>query len=141
MVKSNNCKSFKRYVFAGSLILLFLGTLIMTNNVLAGVCPDLRQFNCTVTETCSGEIVNIYEECFNLCINDDSASLSSVNFYFNLKFLNSKNLLGTDTYSPVGGCSVNFKGRSMIVDYIPLIGATGCKYHFQCTPCDGCCSG
>ena len=140
MVKSNKCKSFKRYLFAGSLLLLFLVTLAMTTNVFAK-CQDSREFNCTVTETCSGEIVDIYEECVNLCINDDSASLSSGHFYFTLKFLNSKNLLGTDTYYPVGGCSVNFKGRSMIVDYIPLIGATGCKYHFQCTPCDGCCSG
>jgi len=140
MVKSNKCKSFKRYLFAGSLILLFLVTLAMTTNVFA-VCQDSRDFNCTVTETCSGEIVSTYEECFNLCIFDDSASLSSGCFNFNLKFLNSKNLLGIDANYPVGGCSVNFKGRSMIIDYMPLNVSTGCRFHFQCKPCDGCCPG
>ncbi len=139
MVKSNNSQGFKRYLFSGSIILLFLGTLAMTTNVLAS-CPDLREFNCIKTETCNGTVVNIGEECFYLCIFDDSASLYSGCFNFTLKFLNSKNLLGTDTNFPAGGCSVNFKGRSMIVDYMPLIGLTGCKYHFQCTPCNGCCT-
>jgi len=87
------------------------------------------------------ESVDISEECFNLCIFDGTASLSSASFNFQLRFLDSKNLLGTDTNFPAGGCSVNFKGRTMRVDYIPLIGYTGCKYHFICTPCDGCCSG
>src|SRR4030042_6570115 len=139
MVKFNKCKSFKRYLFAGSLLLLFLGTLAMTTNVFA-VCQDLRQFNCTVTKICSGEIVDISEECANLCISGDTAYLYSASFYFQLRFLDSESLLGTDSSYPVGGCYVRYKSRdmkegSMKVYYIPLIGATGCKYHFQCTPC------
>src|SRR4030042_6759 len=130
MVKSNKCKNFKRYVFIGSLILLFLVTLAMTNNVFAS-CPDLRQFNCTVTEIIGGEIVNSYDECFNLCNYGDYATLNSGCFSFNLKFLDSKNLLGIDANDPVGGCSVKFKGRSMTIDYMPLNISTGCRFPFQ----------
>jgi hypothetical protein len=140
MVKSNNSKRAKGYLFACSLMVLFLGTLSMMTNVLAGTCPDSRDFNCSVIETCSGGSVNIFDECMNLCIFDDSATLSSGCFNFTLKFLDSKTLLGTDRNSPTGGCSVNFQGRSMTVEYMPLIGATGCKYNMHCTPCDGCCS-
>src|SRR4030042_2019991 len=123
MVKSNKCKSFKMYLFAGSLILLFIVTLAMTTNVFAGApCPDLRQFNCTVTETCNGEIVNSYEECFNLCNYGDYATLNSGCFSFNLEFLNSRNLLGIDNdlNPPVGGCFFTFKGRSMTGAYMPF---------------------
>ena len=141
MVKSYKSQGFKWIMFTGSLIILLLSTLVMTTNVFAS-CDELREFNCTINEICSGEIVLVTEECVNLCMYDTTAYLSSASFYFQLRFLDSKNLLGTDANYPVGGCSVNFKGRStMIIDYMPLVGATGCKYHFKCTPCDGCCPG
>ena len=143
MNKFNSIKGFKRYVFAGSLILPFLGTLFMTSNVFANACIDRKQYTCTAVETCGGEITDSWEMCTSLCIqNDEYAYLDAAPyFHCNLGFVNSKELLGSGASIIEGGCSVNFKGRSMIVDYIPLIGATGCKYHFQCTPCDGCCSG
>jgi|SRR4030042_6316111 hypothetical protein len=139
MVKSNKCKSFKRYLFAGSLILLFIVTLVMTSNVLAG-CPDFREFTCTITETYGGETLNIWEEgCANLCVVNDYATLnpSVGGFSCQLIFLNGKNLLGIGTNATLGGCSVNFRGRSMTADFAdPDIKHI---YHLKCTPCDGCC--
>ena len=139
MVKSDNSKGFQRYLFAVSLIVLFLGTMAVTADAFV-VCPDSHEFSCSVTETCSGGSVDIFNECVDLCFVDDSATLSSGSFYFSLTFLNSKTLLGTDANFPPGGCLVNFKGTSMMIEYMPLMGATGCKYNFHCTPCDGCCT-
>ena len=127
MVKSDNSKGFQRYLFAVSLIVLFLGAMAMTTN--AFVCSDLREFNCTATQTCHGEIVSIYDDCLSLCIDGDSASLADGCFSCTLTLLNSRTLLGT-----------NLRGRTMTVDYLPIIGATGCRTNFRCTPCDGCCS-
>src|SRR4030042_129552 len=141
MNKCNSSKGFKRYVFAGSLILLFIGTLIMTNNVLAGaVCSDLREYRCNATETCGGEITDSWEiMCTSLCVqNDEYAYLDAAPyFHCNLGFVNSKKLLGSGASIIEGGCSVNFKGRSMTVDMVDKM--DDCVVRLKCTPCDGCC--
>ena len=139
MNKFNSIKGFKRYVFAGSLILPFLGTLFMTSNVFANACIDRKQYTCTAVETCGGEITDSWEMCTSLCIqNDEYAYLDAAPyFHCNLGFVNSKELLGSGASIIEGGCSVNFKGRSMTVDMVDT--TENCIVHSNCTPCDGCC--
>jgi len=139
MNKFNRSKGFKRHVFIGSLVLLFLGTLIMTNNVLAIDCTDLKQYTCTAVEKCGGEITDSWELCTSLCIQSDGyAYLDAAPFFHcNLGFVNTKKLLGSGASIIEGGCTVEFDGRSMTLDMVDEM--ENCIIHLRCTPCDGCC--
>src|SRR4030042_3465389 len=136
MDKFNSSKGFKKYVFAGSLILLFLGTLIMTSTVLAGFCPDLREYTCIATETCGGEITDSWEMCASLCIQNDGYAYfdADPDFHCNLGFLNSRELLGSGASIIEGGCFVNFSSRSITLDIVDIM--ENCIIHSKCKQCD-----
>src|SRR4030042_4102105 len=143
MDKFTSIKGFKRHVFTGSLVLLFLGTLIMTHNVLAKVCIDTKKYSCTAVKTCGGVFTDSWEiPCASLCIIDDNyAYLDAVTyFHCNLGFVNAKKLVGSGASIFEGGCSVTFKGRSMTIDIADKQGVGDCKIHSSCTPCNGCCT-
>ena|SRR4030042_1080652 len=141
MDKFNSIKGFKRHVFTGSLVLLFLGTLIMTHNVLAKVCIDTKEYSCTAVKTCGGVFTDSWEiPCASLCIIDDNYAYLDTDptyFHCNLGFVNSKKMLGSGASLVEGGCSVTFKGRSMTVDMADR--NDNCIIHSNCKPCDGCC--
>ncbi len=140
MDKFNSNKGFKRHVFISSLILLFLGTLVITSNVLANACIDLKEYTCTAVKTCGGEITDSWEMCTSLCIkaNEYAYLDGAPYFHCDLGFVNTRKLLGSGASIIEGGCSVNFKGRSMTLDMVDTVG--GSIIHLRCTPCDGCCT-
>ena len=140
MDKFTSNKVFKRYLFAGSLIVLFLGTLVMTNNVLATVpCMDRIEYTCTAVETTGVTPTNNWDLCASLCIIDSEYAYLDAAPYFhcNLGFVSPKLLLGSGASIIEGGCSVNLNGRSMTLDMVDKMDNS--TVHLNCTPCSGCC--
>jgi hypothetical protein len=139
MDKFNSSKGFKWYLFTGALMVLFLGTLAMTNNVSAKVCMDTIEYTCTAVETSGGTLADSWELCTSLCIIDNDYAYLDADPYFNcnLGFVSPKQLLGSGASIVEGGCSVSFNGSSMTVDMVDIIDNS--ILHLNCAPCNGCC--
>ena len=133
----------KRYLFAVSIMLFFLGTLVMSNNTWAS-CPNLQQYQCTVAFSCGDEILSEWEDCVEICnYEDGSAILNGTYFACELGgrslFSSEKTFVGWGTsWATDVGCFVNLRGRSMTIDLYYGEGAW-CMDNLRCTPCDGCC--
>jgi hypothetical protein len=139
MKKWNNITGFKSYLFTVSLALFLLGTLVMTNNVLAS-CPDQIQYECTGIETQYGEVTEIYDTCVYSCTYGFEVDLYGDWFSCYLYPINSKNLLGTaNTMDGWAGCSVEFRGKSITTKLTYIQEDEGYIDIIKCKPCDNCC--
>ena len=135
-----NSKGFQKYLIAGALIVLFLGTLAMTSNATAlPSCIERIEYTCNAVETTGGTPADSWDLCTSLCIIDNEYAYLDAAPYFhcNLGFVNSKELLGSGASIIEGGCFVNLNGRSMTLDMVDEMDNS--IVHLNCTPCNGCC--
>lgn len=130
----------KRYLFAVSMMLFFLSTLVMSNNVLAG-CSDYRDFVCTEIYTnLEGQFASMNEEvCLSLCNDPGDRYLEASGFKCNLGVVSSKNMVGSGSFIPGTdnmGCYVKFLGRSMIA-YLRVGAPNNSMVKYKCInkPC------
>ena len=137
----------KNYFFIVFLILLFLGTLVLTNNALAS-CDIQQDYNCTYVYTCDGVVQDTGSTCVDLCTWYNSNSYMTDFDYFSciLTQLTPKYLLGEGSSPSDGnlGCLVEIKGKKDLL-IINLTSAcpsvfNSCIYNLKCSPCNGCCS-
>ena len=129
-------------VFFVSLLLVSI-FLIGNAEFAAAQCSDYQDYQCTGTVTQYGEIVEIFNDCVELCYFDDGV----VGIYkeFGSGYLypvtGSKNLLGTyyDYTYYWTGCSVEFKGKSIISKFAYIEDDSGYVVTDKCKPCNDCC--
>jgi len=127
----------KRYLFAISLILLFLGTLIMTNNAWS-VCTDYRHYECDFTVTDNGVIIATGVECVDLCNDPGNRDIYGFLWGCYLGAISPKEMLGSGN-SLLGdiGCSVDLYGKSMTATVYEEYNDH--LMHLRCKPCVVCC--
>ena len=140
MDKFTCSKSYQKYLFAVSLMVLFLVTPVITHNVRASSCLDTIEYTCTAVETTGGILTDRWDLCTSLCIIDTEYAYLDAAPYFhcNLGFVSQKQLLGSGASIIEGGCSMNLNGRSMTLDMVDAVGSR--TVHLNCTQCNGCCS-
>ena len=118
--------------------LLLVGIfLIGSSGKALAACMDYRSYECTHTETQYGKITYMGTECVGLCYDDGF----EVDVYGNCfvcylyPATDSKYLLGTaNTCAGWSGCSVEFKGRSIIVKATNVQDDDGYEHLYKCTP-------
>ena len=141
MKKLSNITGFKSYLFTVSLVLFFLGALVMTNNVLAA-CTNNQQYSCYGILTYDGEIVaDDDDSCIYLCLDNFEVDLYYDYFHCYLFPTDSKHMLGT-VYDPAfhwGGCSVERRGGTLITKVTYVENGEGYIGIVKCKPCNDCC--
>ena len=127
-----------------SLLLLSIFLIASSGVALADFCSDYQMYECSRIETQYGEITYTATECMELCY-DFGFEVYIEGFCFN-GFLypatDSRHLLGTtNTCAGWAGTSVEFKGRSIIVNLTGIQADNGYAEIYKCTPCTNCCGG
>jgi len=129
----------KSYLFTVLLILLFIGTLVMTNNAWA-VPMNCQDYQCTGTYSQYGVVISTYDTCVELCTGGDPYNLYGLWFFGYLYPIDSKNFLGTaSSVDGWAGCSVERKGRTITVQLTYMQQDNGYIDIIRCTPCNDCC--
>ena len=121
------------------LVSLLLVSLFLIGNAEMALaqCMDYRSYECTHTEKQYGEITYMGTECVGLCY-DDEFQVDVYGSCFECYLYPAtdlKYLLGTaDTCAGWSGCSVEFKGRSIIVNVTNVQDDNGYEHLYKCTP-------
>jgi hypothetical protein len=149
MKKAENEKGYLiSYGIAVLLTVAFLCIFLMGSDGIAQinniVCNNLQDYTCTGSEYLEGETFDSGTTCVKLCYDNgfEVNIFSSLELYgFLYPATGSKNLLGTAlTTMGWAGCSVEKRGRSIIVNLTFIQDDSGAVVILKCTPCDGCCS-
>jgi hypothetical protein len=107
------------------------------------LCTNYQDYECNYTYYVEGKTNYIDTDCLKICY-DKNFEVDVYGDCFTCYLYpatGSKNLLGIgDTCGGMAGCSVEFKGRSIItkvtfVEYSP----PGLENISRCTPCNDCC--
>jgi len=122
-------------VFIVSLLLVSI-FLISNAEVASAQCMDYHSYECTIAQTQYGEITNTFNTCVGLCY-DDGFEVVAYGWFTAYLYpaTDNRHLLGTaNSANGWAGCSVEFKGRSLIgkLSYIQDDG--GYVDIFKCTP-------
>jgi hypothetical protein len=123
--------------------LLLVGILLIYNSgvALADFCSVYQVYECTRTETQYGETTYTGTECVELCYDNGFEVNAEGNCFFCYLYpaTGSKNLLGTaTTCAGWAGCSVEFKGRSIIIKVTLIQSNNGSEEIYQCKPNNNC---
>jgi len=129
------------------LLLLVSAFLIgSSGKALAGpvVCTNYQDYECNYTYYVEGKTNYIDTDCLKICY-DKNFEVDVYGDCFTCYLYpatGSKNLLGIgDTCGGMAGCSVEFKGRSIItkVTFVEYSQTPGLENISRCTPCNDCC--
>ena len=121
--------------------------LIGSSGTAMAQCIDYQDYACDWIETQYGEMFDHDTDCVTLCYDDgfevgiDDFGGYDVFYGYLYPATDNKNLLGTfyGYYLGWGGCSVETKGRSIIITNTSIQDHNGWAVKFDCTPCNGCC--
>jgi hypothetical protein len=147
MKKSENGKGYLiSYGVAVLLTVAFLCIFLMGADGIAQinniVCSNYQDYQCTGSAYENGETVENGTTCVKLCYdNEFEVNIAGEGVYgFLYPATGSKNLLGT-AFTSMGwaGCSVDRRGRTIIVNFTLIQSGSGAVLTLKCTPCDGCC--
>jgi hypothetical protein len=123
--------------------LLLVSIFLISNEGLATLSSNCQDYACSTTGYHYGEVFFNDTDCVELCYNDFEVDINSPFFSGRLyPVTGSKYLLGT-TYDPTylwSGCSVEKRGRSVIVKVSYIQDDDGNVIVHNCTPCDRCCT-
>jgi hypothetical protein len=126
-----------------SLLLVNIFLIGSAGVALADFCSVYQEYKCSVTGYHEGEIDFTDTDCLELCYDDGfQVDIYSPYFYGYLyPATGSKNLLGTcyDYEYDWTGCSVEKRGRSIIVKVSYIQEGDGYVVIHKCTPCNNCC--
>jgi hypothetical protein len=134
-------------VFFVSLLLVSIFLIGNAELASAGCCTNYQDYYCTGITSEDGYIDDTWEDCAELCY-DDGFEVYINDFagwdeYYGYLYPapDNKHLLGTfyDYTYGWGGLSVEFKGRSMIVNFTWIQNDDGYVAKAKCTPCNDCC--
>jgi hypothetical protein len=126
-------------------VLLILVSIFLIGNAGKALarCLDYQDYECTVTGYQYGEVDFTDTDCVELCYDDGFEVYINTPFFYGYLYpaTGSKNLLGTcyDYEYDWTGCSVESRGRSIIVKLSYIQEDDGYVVIYKCTPCDGCC--
>ena len=129
-------------------LLLVSAFLICSSGLALAQCSNYQDYTCTIMGREYGQFYEMFPDCLELCYDD------GFEVYFNdfagvdciegdlYPAPDNKHLLGT-VYDYCdwgwGGCSFEFKGKTIIAQFSWIQDDNGWGDKATCTPCNGCC--